>query len=817
MPPIWPRSSPTLPVLLVLAAGLASGACKPGTLVLGEPELPVGPGPVTLWVAADGGATVHVDGEVLGTADDWRQVTRFDAALAPGRHALALRLDGVSAGSAGAAAAVWATLPDGAYLASDGGWESTGGDPDDCWIEGSCDGDGAAAVERGGFGTPPWLWEPAELGWSAARWVQVDGGGGVGWLRAVFDLPRHHVGRWRVEPETAVAGEATSFTLTFVAGSDGVTAGESCSLYQTPLDGSRGRNMPYAQWSPWQVDDPEAEGHVVIVDAPDGVDLLLRVVEQPESGPMTQISGGRLELILDVLAGSLDPGAEVTLDWGAGGGVVPPLQARRHALPHPASEGDPSPDYPGLSLARSPAVQVEGGPPVALHVAARRGAAVAVGAPVTIHVVALDEVGNPSPAVVGPLEVTSDDADAELPPDIEIGGSGVGAGSFEVRFGSPGLHRVELTGEVSGASGWVQVGEFDPGASLFFGDFHGHSLASDGIWPWEANYGHADQVAALDFTALTDHSERLTTAEWEAAVDRAAALDREGFLVLAGYEWTSREARHRCVYATGDEPPAVVRSGNFEYQGDAVEAADEFWEGVDEEGFTIPHHPGSRVGPEHAWLDHDGAREPVVEIYSKHGSSECLACPPAILPDWAWGAGHYAQDGLALGLRFGFVAGSDAHETPLGGLVPDHRDVFDPGDHGMMVWRGGLTAVWAPELTREALFEALRSRRCYATTGARILLDLTVDGAPMGAELPLEGPPTFDLVVGGTAELGLVELVRWTPSTGWMSPLSLDPEGDRLELTWTDEALTSESGIYYLRVAQEDGHHAWSSPVWLDH
>ena len=801
----------TLAVPILALAALIR--CTPGTLVIGEPPDSLGPGDAALWVAADGGGAVYLDGSWIGDADGWSDAARFDLALDPGHHTIAVRLDGTTTGDAGAALAAWVTLPDGGFLATDGDWEAAAADVDHCWIAGECDTESSAAVDRGGYGAPPWRWQPAEMEWSTARWIQAGEGGGEGWLRAGFDLSRLHVGRWEIEPDVAVAGEPTPFSLTFVAGSEGVAEGESRSLFQTPLDGARGRNMPYPRWSPWQTDDPEGEGYVAIEAAPADVELVIGVVEQPELGAMSHVSGGRLELILRVIEGSLAPGDEVRIAWGEVEGVIPPLQARRHAFPHPAVENDPSPDYPGTTLSRSPAVRVVGGPTESLLVAVRGGAAVAVGDPVTVHVVALDRVGNRAFEGLGPLSVLVDDPLADVPETVELQD---GLATFEVSFGTPGLRRIVMSGELAAASGWIQVGEFAPTESVYFGDPHGHTLASDGIWPWEASYRHADEVAALDFCALTDHAERLTDAEWSGTVARAASLDRDDFRVLMAYEWTSREAKHRCVYATGDDAPPVARSGAFEYQGATIEAAEDFWDAVGDDTFSIPHHPGSVVGPEHDWLDHDGDREPVVEIYSKHGSSECLACQPAILPEWAWGEGQYVQDGLAAGLRFGFVAGGDSHETSLGSLAPDHRTVFEVDDHGMMVWRGGLTAVWAPDTGRTALFDALRARRCYATTGARILLDLTVDGAPMGAEIPLAGPPTFDLVVGGTAELGQVELVRYTPSTGWSTPLSVDPEGELLETSWTDEALTAEAGIYYLRVIQEDGHHAWSSPVWLD-
>ena len=47
---------------------------------------------------------------------------------------------------------------------------------------------------------------------------------------------------------------------------------------------------------------------------------------------------------------------------------------------------------------------------------------------------------------------------------------------------------------------------------------------------------------------------------------------------------------------------------------------------------------------------------------------------------------------------------------------------------------------WAPELTREAVFDALHARRTYGTTGRRILLDFRVNDAPVGSEIALDAP-----------------------------------------------------------------------------
>ena len=122
----------------------------------------------------------------------------------------------------------------------------------------------------------------------------------------------------------------------------------------------------------------------------------------------------------------------------------------------------------------------------------------------------------------------------------------------------------------------------------------------------------------------------------------------------------------------------------------------------------------------------------------------------------------------------------------------------------------GLTAVFARELTREAVFRAIQERRCYATTGARILADFEVDGVPMGGEGVAGGPATVRARVAGTAPLKSLTIVRNNVDVHQVEGMGLDQE-----LVWTDYE-TRAGSYYYLRVIQEDGHLAWASPVWLD-
>jgi hypothetical protein len=74
--------------------------------------------------------------------------------------------------------------------------------------------------------------------------------------------------------------------------------------------------------------------------------------------------------------------------------------------------------------------------------------------------------------------------------------------------------------------------------------------------------------------------------------------------------------------------------------------------------------------------------------------------------------------------------------------------------------RGGLVGIYAEELTRESIWQAFWARRCYGTTGERIVLRMSADGQPMGAEFSTSSPPLIEAEVLGTTALETVELRR---------------------------------------------------------
>ena len=96
-----------------------------------------------------------------------------------------------------------------------------------------------------------------------------------------------------------------------------------------------------------------------------------------------------------------------------------------------------------------------------------------------------------------------------------------------------------------------------------------------------------------------------------------------------------------------------------------------------------------------------------------------------------------------------------------------------------------------------------------ATTGARILLDFRLNGAPMGSELAASSQRLLEVEVHATATIQSVDVVKNNEILGSFNEPVLDaafslPDGPSLE---TD--------FYYVRVIQADGHLAWSSPIWV--
>src|SRR5690606_2941544 len=108
---------------------------------------------------------------------------------------------------------------------------------------------------------------------------------------------------------------------------------------------------------------------------------------------------------------------------------------------------------------------------------------------------------------------------------------------------------------------------------------------------------------------------------------------------------------------------------------------------------------------------------------------------------------------------------------------------------------GGLTCILAEALTRDALFTALRERRCYGTTGPRMDLRFTVNGQPMGSLLPAATTYRVEAAVRTVAPLEELALYAGRERLHVVRPEAFSTLGEsrRLRIRWGGAASRGRS------------------------
>ncbi len=355
-------------------------------------------------------------------------------------------------------------------------------------------------------------------------------------------------------------------------------------------------------------------------------------------------------------------------------------------------------------------------------------------------------------------------------------------------------------------------------------------------------------------------------AQAESAYDRS---DNCEFTTFPGYEWSGgpmAKNLHRNVmfkngnvtelpYSYFDEPYAEGLWARL--QEECIDAGD------DCDVLTIPHNTnlsegiyfenemadGTPFTPEYAAAR--SAMEPVIEIYQHKGASECL--PGELISDelcgfetipfsnlattnqnritepdpkgflrYAYGEGMKLEASLGTNpFQYGISAATDTHISAPGFAAEDdfkghggagqpNRFLPPPGGFPDIEYLsgGGLTAVWAEENAREAIFSAFRRKETFGTSGPRIVVrmfggwdyasticgddDLAQQGydggVPMGAVFPeREGEGGPQLVISAKQDPMGAPLQRIQVVKGWL-------EGDDYQVRVYEVAGDPENG-----------------------
>ncbi len=613
----------------------------------------------------------------------------------------------------------------------------------------------------------------------------------------------------------AVAGSPGSWRIVYRAGPAGVAVGGTVHLQVSPFWG----------WSTPQTERPQALGYTTIETAAPGVELSAETLDQ-------QL------LAIGVGGRPLAAGDEIVVTYGAGpAGALADRYAERESRFWVAVDGDG--DGVRQLIAESPAVDVMPGPParLLLHLPSTARPRDRV----TLTAALVDAAGNGWPAAAGTLEL-------RLPAGVDLVDSSADSAVGVERVVSLALAvedrgrlvvPLRLSGEaggvmrVRGRVEGVAVGsgfeaESNPlvvapaGRRILWADLQNHSGLSDGSATPDDLLRYAREVAALDAAAVTDHDHwgmRFMDGEpsiWRRTLDAAELRNEPGrFVALAGYEWTNWVEGHRHVVFF--EPTTEAVAGLLLSAIDErYDEPQELWAGLEDvRALTFAHHSaGAPIATDWSSAPPAGA-EPVTEIVSVHGSSEAADSPGMVVRNAL--AGNFVRDALDRGYGLGFVGSSDGHDG-------------HPGLAHLASPSGGVAAILSDEVTREGIYEALLARRTYATNGPRIVVRASYAGWPIGADIPADeaaagavgpiaGVPQTTLVVRAIApgEIARIEVVsrQGAAGAGALTGEALCGEGER-ECNLTVPLPGFQAGGYlYLRVVQEDGGAAWTSPFFF--
>ena len=615
-------------------------------------------------------------------------------------------------------------------------------------------------------------------------------------------------GRAAITPTTAIAGRRGQWEIVYTVGKCGIREGGGIRI-TTPRKG-------LDRWEMGKV--------TAFCDTPD---VTLEVVTEKSDPPTYHHSNYEAADVI-VYGGHLESGSRVRVLLGSTGGYVSgrfvmalaqthASKASFHVYVDPQGNGRFSRERTreeAYQEVEGPlTVDVKPGPAARIRCTVR--SAPAPGQDLIGVVAVEDALENTIAEGAFDVVLHNEFGSVEAPAEVRKGRGKQGV-RFRVKAPDEGVAYLGAScwqQQAYGVSNPVAPGFLSGGKQIYFGDLHvmtgsmGNPFM-DGTT--EGGLRYARDVFGMDFCGITN-SIRPDRWHEDREVFRAYNEDH-AFVTMPAYE-NGFVTGHKNVYFR-EEPEAVTRA----------RSAEEMWRILTGKACTvISHHTNvpSETDPIRAWGPEDLSTinprfERLIEICQNRGSFEHDQTGGEVA---FGGYGSSIRDALALGLRLGFVGGTDTHRG-LPGLPfssPAGKDArSDP--------TGGMTAVMAMELTREAIWDALMARRCYATTSVRMLLDFSVNGLEMGTErrITASNRGRFRRRDLSVHAIGVGPLARAVVVRNGVEVYEEMLSGMEAEVRWEDpESLAKirNKGIrgayYYAKVYQQDGNVAWSSPVWL--
>ena len=331
-----------------------------------------------------------------------------------------------------------------------------------------------------------------------------------------------------------------------------------------------------------------------------------------------------------------------------------------------------------------------------------------------------------------------------------------------------------------------------PGYGLYFGQLHAHSDLSDGKGTVEETFRFASTVPGLDFFAVTDHSDSFDN-------ELDGSLDADGTAISSGW-------------AAGKAAAAAVTGGDFV----GIFGCEISWPRIYQLGHIGTFGTAGFLSWQQEGYDtYDGSLE---RYYAALAAAE--------------GIGQFNHPGTQNGTFLEFKGWSPEADQAMTLLEAAGEEGFryyvkalDKGWHLAPTFNqtprdsqwtdtGVRTAVFAEALTENGIYDALRSRRVYATEDADLEIRYSLNGSFMGSRVLLADQ-------GQTMELSVTLSDPTDDAIGTVEVIGTG--GDSLKSQYLAESggaltfsLPASPGYYFLRITQPDGDTALTAPVWVE-
>ncbi len=572
------------------------------------------------------------------------------------------------------------------------------------------------------------------------------------------------------------AGSYATFTLVYTAGFHGIDDSGSLKIvFRFAGDQSRP-----------QFDDPKRANFTTVTASNNAV-LEARYDPKGNVRPWDRC------LYIKVVHGFLEEGDTITIVFGDTSGGSPGM--RMQTFCEDTYEFrvlvDPIATYTYVPVIDQPAIRIVPGAPVVWRAVTPTLAK--PGAPFRLSLKAEDKWGNPSNLVDATVKLRSSLPVKNLPETVTFKPGEFANVVENLSVDAEGVCRIDVldgSGTVLCASNPLRVMAETPfGLSHYWGDMHGQSEETVGTNSAHAYFTFARDKAFLDVIGHQGNDFQITTEFWDELNGLTAEFNEPGrFVTLPGYEWSGNTnlGGDRNVYYMQEGRP-IHRSSHALIAdrtdlGSDCPTAKQLFETLtrDGEDAVCFAHCGGRYAD--VKLAHDGVVEKSVEIHSSWGSFEWIL-----------------HDALEMGYRVGIVSNSDGHKGRPGASYPG-ASLF-----GAV---GGLTGLLTTELSRAAVFDCLRKRHHYGTTGTRMYLDVSADfdasgtlyhddpnlGPAKGEQatralmgdivnLP-SGDVTLKIDVSGSAPIERIDIYNGLERLETIRPYGTEDLGRRVRVVW---------------------------------